>query len=284
MTDTVHENRLRKNFVRARQKSGSAIAWQDACPTKPPVSGARAGAFTLTELLVVIAVLAILIALLMPCINSAIEQSKRVFCMSNMQQLQMAHTLYSAEHGGSLPGADTADRSVDWALYIDSTNYPDQFQSVTNGVLWPFIQNIEVYRCPSHPFREYLRHYSINNYLNARESSGLPIRKNVVQIPRPGLTISFIEEPDPRKGLMGSWMTAASRDSWIDPIGFWHREGAVFAFLDGHIEYWRWRDARTLLIRYSFFLTQARNEDLYRIKAHRNPGDPDSPFSDLESR
>lgn len=277
-------NRRRKSFVTARRASNPDLARRDACPAKPPGSEAPSGGFTLLELLVVIAILAVLITLLLPGITRATENAKRVLCMSNMQQLQMAHTIYSAEHGGTLPGADTGDPNMDWALYIGSTNYVHQFQSVTNGVLWPYIQNIESYRCPSHPFREYLRHYSINNYLNARERCGLPIRNNVMQVPRPGLTFSFVEEPDPRKGLMGSWMTDVNRNAWIDPIGFWHHAGAAFAFMDGHIEYWRWEDARTLLVQYSFFVTQARNMDLYRIKAHRNPGDPESPFRDLESR
>jgi prepilin-type processing-associated H-X9-DG protein len=92
----------------------------------------------------------------------------------------------------------------------------------------------------------------------------------------PAMTISFIEEPDPRKGLMGSWVTDVySVGAWVDPVGFWHDKGANFCFLDGHTEYWRWTDARTLLIKYAFYAVTPNNPDDLRIKRHLYPGDPD---------
>ena len=51
--------------------------------------------FTLIELLVVIAVIAVLMAILMPALQRAREQGKRVSCMSNLKQLQLAWTMYA---------------------------------------------------------------------------------------------------------------------------------------------------------------------------------------------
>ena len=54
--------------------------------------------FTIVELLVVVALLAILIGLLLPALGSARQSARRLECMSNMRQLQLANELYAGDH------------------------------------------------------------------------------------------------------------------------------------------------------------------------------------------
>ena len=60
-------------------------------------------AFTLIELLVVISVIALLMAILMPALNVAREQGRRIACASNQRFTGMALLLYATENDGKFP-------------------------------------------------------------------------------------------------------------------------------------------------------------------------------------
>lgn len=77
-----------------------------------PSSHSRpARAFTLIELLIVIAIIGILMSLLFPAVNSAIDAARKAQAKNDAVQIATAVTAFEAEYG-RLPGTATDDQTV----------------------------------------------------------------------------------------------------------------------------------------------------------------------------
>ncbi|MDD2707723.1 MAG: hypothetical protein PHV34_06905 [Verrucomicrobiae bacterium] len=114
--------------------------------------GGSARAFTIIELLIVIALLMMLCALLMPALREVKEKANQIKCMSNLKQCGMALLQYADDNEGRAPTIyiypswDGMDAS--WARFL--TEIPP-----TSG--WPkggkYLPNYEVCHCPSEKLR-----------------------------------------------------------------------------------------------------------------------------------
>jgi prepilin-type processing-associated H-X9-DG protein/prepilin-type N-terminal cleavage/methylation domain-containing protein len=107
-------------------------------------------AFTLVELLVVIATIALLLSILMPALAAARAQGEAVVCKSNIRQLVLANIGYSNENDGfCVPAAsdmwDFMGGLYRWHGVRDS---PDEPFDPLKGPLAEYLANGKVKECP----------------------------------------------------------------------------------------------------------------------------------------
>jgi prepilin-type N-terminal cleavage/methylation domain-containing protein len=86
----------------------------------------RQKAFTLIELLLVIAVIAVLAALLLPALARAKTQAQQINCLNNVKQLTLAGLMYLNENQTGLPYNDPTQAGY------DSTVAPFWMEALTN--------------------------------------------------------------------------------------------------------------------------------------------------------
>ena len=133
------------------------------------MSHARHG-FTLVELLVVITIIAMLVALLLPGIQSAREAARNSNCQNNLKQLGLACLNYERVHGGLPPASvfptflsnkaslSDSDR-IGWVWlvlpFLEQSNLADQFHFDRvwfDPSLQPLVTTrLSVMECPSDP-------------------------------------------------------------------------------------------------------------------------------------
>ncbi|MEM9372701.1 MAG: type II secretion system protein [Planctomycetota bacterium] len=239
-------------------------------------------AFTIIELMVVIAVIAVLIAILLPTLSAMRSKARRATCLSNARQLVTAVNSFSAANGSRLPENRTAisdSEYITWRARFVGESY------MSEGKGW---------RCPAHPepgprtelgyseagitcVGDTVSSYALNGHLLWRSRITDDIAKiNDIVITRPSHTILIAETNRAFSNLRVSPpMVANYYGDDPGPYAYWHSGEGTYAFQDGHAETiafldtgnpdCRWHNGRDLTE--DFFVPQTSDE----IRQHGHP-------------
>jgi len=113
-----------------------------AAAARPATRSARR-AFTIVELLVVIAVISILVGMLMPLIRSVRRQAKALHCLNGVGQCAKAVQLYIEEyHGNCMPWIPT------YGCYCDPP-HGNRWHTSIHWLIQEYLQDDKVWECPA---------------------------------------------------------------------------------------------------------------------------------------
>ena len=211
--------------------------------------------FTLVELLVVIAVIAILMTIIAPTLRSVTLRTEMVICKSNLHHLGIGLAAYQAAHD---------NRFMPFRKWILG-NYTDR-SGIRNGLIWPYVQDLDFFLCPTfkkvcapnavrsyvmqHSFGDYERWYNRNNWGNGYSID------TIVQVKDPSRLGIVTEEATYKVHVGSTWYSRFQvNDAHLvcpdwpnrDTIAQFHYPGpgpldqqiegvGNVTFVDGHVE------------------------------------------------
>jgi prepilin-type N-terminal cleavage/methylation domain-containing protein/prepilin-type processing-associated H-X9-DG protein len=228
---------------------------------------ALSSAFTLIEMLVVIAIIALLAAILIPSVTGALSKAKRITCASSMRQVGIAIVQFAGKNKSFLPamrhgGWSGTDNSISdgpatgmiWPELLSP--YLGEFTDDFNNDPIAAIHNAcPVWRGYDHAFTNTKPGYGMNPYPRGSSVSGSKILNSnravaLDDLDAPSNTILIGDSVDWHLSLSGGdWWTSTS-----NPYGYTsghpERHGKVANYLmaDGHVVGLRPDEAKARLL------------------------------------
>jgi prepilin-type N-terminal cleavage/methylation domain-containing protein/prepilin-type processing-associated H-X9-DG protein len=196
----------------------------------------KRSAFTLIEILVVVAILALLAAILFPAFTRAREAARAISCVSNLKQIGMGLAMYSEDYAGRYPiaGGDIAWDAVD----AGTGNGPwmQQMQS--------YLKSRQIFHCPSDSDSQY-------SYFLGSRAAYLAVTPNAfaaTDTRRIAYPTAFVVSGDTFSRNGSFSVTDADKDDYSQncvggeangtPSIEWqrHNSGQNLLFADGHVK------------------------------------------------
>jgi len=234
----------------------------------PPSRNPRA-AFTLTELCVVIACIAILAVLVLPALAAGKVQSASAGCLSNLRHLMVGWEMYRTEYNDYLmpnspllAGNNTntwVGGAENWSSADANTN-PVYY---TSTLMWRYVNNdLNVYRCPGDVVQSAngtrIRSYSMNGQVGSTVSQVynvgdlIYLKGSDIVRPTPANLFVFADE-SPASLNDGYLQVSENTPQFVDIPACYLEDGCGFSFADGHGEIHRWQTSALLIpVRYGY--------------------------------
>ena len=219
--------------------------------------------FTLIELLIVVAIIAILAAMLLPVLNQARERGKSVNCVNNLKELGLGVGMYEGDHNDHLPpiaGGNGGGTRPVWTQALMGPNpaAPSEPYSHCLGMTVGRYASNRLFRCPSMYGSYDLTataagggagwwvsnpHYGVNEWLYTR-TSGQSFKLGFFRKPSKKIFLADCWERDSgdfsikEKGYY-RWRPDVSGNRYYGNIAGRHLSSVSVLHLDGHVKGYR---------------------------------------------
>ena len=197
-------------------------------------------AFTLVELLVVIAVVAVLAALLFPVAKNALASAKSAKCTANLRQIGTAYMAYLKDNNfDPIPENSSSNWTVALVPYLGLKAY--------EGAAANILPTPPIYRCPAVSTKRadrnfiYFPDYSINLHAAGDGSAWYGTPRPPKYGPSPSLVMLFLDWI-PNYRFARAYPTAeitAANGADRERV-FRHRDKINAVFADGHVGQLAW--------------------------------------------
>lgn len=197
---------------------------------KPPSNG-----FTLVEVLVVLAIMAVLASLSLSVFSRVRESGRATTCQSNLKQIAVAIQQYTQDYSGHFPL-----NSYPLATPLYTGRYP-RTDMYWNETISPYLKVSSIFHCPSNPLDE-PTNYSYNVFeLNSVAHAP---QKNKHWDGVPETQVSFASDVvlnSDSWAIYADGLTATGAPTVTScgelTMEALHSGGADFSYVDGHVKW-----------------------------------------------
>lgn len=206
-------------------------------------------AFTLVELLAVLAIVGILTAIIIPVATSARASAKASTCASNLRQLGVAGLLFAQDHQGRFPtsrlynpSSYTPEPGIADYVISNYDSYANNISGNTNK-FYVAALNTSVFTCPAledYAFSAALQGlrqtYSVSLTATNNTVGGTVALRYVKAVANPAQTAWMMDGAwESGSGWFASVINGTQLNTYLPKLQFPHGEKQNVLFVDGHV-------------------------------------------------
>jgi prepilin-type processing-associated H-X9-DG protein len=203
------------------------------------------------------------------------SQTASTACLNNLKQLQICWLLYVTDHNDCVP----PNRSINMnGVWRSSALYDTDTRAIQEGLLFRYDYNraLQTYHCPSDRSRVLdarrvelpilrTRSYSMSACFGGNSTNEAVVGR-ASDVPNPSQIFVFIDEHEDSIDDAHFLTWPNPDDRWVNMPAGRHNQVGNLSFVDGHVEHWKWRWAKSFTNKQSYWKMTENAADLADLR------------------